>query len=218
VRDDGLPSENKIYQRSIRASPLRQSEVVSDLVEVRLAPMTLSLQQKPRVDLRRHPFAIVVSQDCDLEQDHRVRNPRRGIEPSEDKKLLSILFCELVDADTFVSRAAMGSKDWKTVQQNKNERYQFLESVPSHCDAAKTGIKEMVIDFKRYFTIPTDQVYSQLRSVAWHKHVGLSHVNPRMNKGQRRCTMFSPYLEQVSTRFCYFQSRVALPADHQSEP
>ena len=50
------------------------------------------------------------------------------------------------------------------------------------------------------FTLPTEEVYRQL---------ALS--------GQRRAVLRPPYLEHLSTRFHYFQFRVALPGDHESE-
>lgn len=212
-----MASGSNIYQRSSRVSPLRQCEIISNLIEVRLASSNPKIRQGPRIDVRRHQFAMVVSQDCDLEQDYKVRNSKEST-VSEDKKLPSILFCELIDVATLVSRSGIGSKDWKSIQQNKNERYQFLEKVPLECDAMKTGIGEMAMDFKRYFTVPADDTYSQLSNIRWHKHLGLVDENARMNKAHRRCIMFSPYLEQVSTRFSYFQSRIALPVDHQSEP
>jgi hypothetical protein len=94
----------------------------------------------------------------------------------------------------------LSSDQWARVRQNKDERYQFLQKVLPQEDADGEGIPELGIDFKRYFTVPTDEVYYRLESGA-----------------RRRCQMRSPYLEHLSTRFGYYQFRVALPAEHQSE-
>ena len=51
------------------------------------------------------------------------------------------------------------------------------------------GMPELGIDFKRYFTIPTDEVYFRIRAEA-----------------QRRSRLRSPYLEHLSNRFYSFQS------------
>jgi hypothetical protein len=69
-------------------------------------------------------------------------------------------------------------------------------------DVMGEGLPELGIDFKRYFTISAAEVYIRLDS----------------NEIQRRCRLVSPYLEHFSTRFAYYQFRVALPADHYSEP
>jgi hypothetical protein len=48
------------------------------------------------------------------------------------------------------------------VKINKNERYHFLESVPIKSDVLGKGLPELTLDFKRYFTIPTEEVYYRL--------------------------------------------------------
>ena len=87
----------------------------------------------------------------------------------------------------------------KAITQNKNERYQCIESVPSEQDSAGEGLAALGIDFKRYFTLPTDELY---------KRIALGLV-------RRRCRLKTPYAEQLASRFFYFQSRIALPQDHQ---
>lgn len=64
------------------------------------------------------------------------------------------------------------------------------------------GAPELVIDFKRYFTLPTGELY---RWIA-------------LGETRRRCRLRSPYMEHLSSRFAYFLSRVALPEDYRSEP
>jgi hypothetical protein len=93
----------------------------------------------------------------------------------------------------------MNKDRWSKVKTNKDERYQFLEKVPSESDALGKGLPELGIDFKRYFCLPTDEAYYRLETDA-----------------MRRCRLRSPYLEHFSTRFSYFLSRVALPNDHRS--
>ncbi len=93
----------------------------------------------------------------------------------------------------------MNSTIWDRVKKNKDERYHFLEKVPAECDLRGEGIPELTVDFKRYFTLPVEEVYYQLTS------------------GCRRCVLCPQYLEHLSSRFSYFIGRVALPHDHVSE-
>ena len=93
------------------------------------------------------------------------------------------------------------SNIWQRIRINKDERYHFLQIIPPEEDAFLQGIPELGIDFKRYFTLRTDDVYVALTS----------------NTAQRRSRLISPYLEHLSTRFAYYQFRVALPSDHESE-
>lgn len=145
-----------------------------------------------------HPFAIVVTQDCDLIQDYAVRMESNF---SSDKIIPSILFCEVITAEQLRGSGGIKSDIWKRIRMNRDERYHFLEKVSSVDDSLKEGLPELGIDFKRYFTLPTTEVYMRLETDV-----------------KRRCRLISPYLEHFSTRFCYYQFRVALPKDHFSEP
>jgi hypothetical protein len=89
---------------------------------------------------------------------------------------------------------------WDPVKKNKNERYQFLQQVEQADDAAAEGVPETGIDFRRYFTIPTGEVYVQIEKFA-----------------RRRCRLLSPFLEHLSNRFAHYLCRVALPFEHVSE-
>ena len=143
----------------------------------------------------------MVSQDCDLDWDY---NARQG-EAEEHKLIPNVLFCEVSTAEALRGRgykAGINSKTWNDIQNNKNERYHFLQAVKSDEDTIRKGLPELGIDFKRYFTIPAEEVYYRLKS----KEV------------KRHCRLISPYLEHFSTRFAYYQFRIALPADHYSEP
>jgi hypothetical protein len=57
---------------------------------------------------------------------------------------------------------------------------------------------ELGIDFKRYFTVPTDDVYRQF---ALGQEIGV----------QRRAVLRPPFREDLAQRFYFFQARVALP-------
>jgi hypothetical protein len=168
------------------------------LVQLQVALASPQDEGGPVVERRVHPFAVILTQDCDLEQDFNVRQ-KQGV---SDKLLPSILFCEVATAEELFGRVkSLGSKAWERIRINKDERYHFLQKVEPVDDVQGEGLPELGIDFKRYFTIPTEEIY-------WRVQQG---------KVKRRCVLQSPYLEHLSSRFAYFLSRVALPEDHVSE-
>jgi hypothetical protein len=176
---------------------LRQGEILSNLIRIRLDLQTLGTNS-PGIISVTHPYAVVVSQDCDLEQDFKAR---QGIN-KEDKLIADILFCQVATAEQLRGTTGITSEMWKRISQNKDERYHFLQKVEPACDALREGLPELGIDFKRYFTISTDEVYRRIE----------------IGEAKRRCVLVSPYLEHLSSRFAHFLSRVALPEDHFSEP
>lgn len=184
-----------IYEPSVLAGPLRQGEILCDLVQPKLKVETVGSLEAEFV-LQIHPYAIIVSQDCDLDWDYKARAAT-----TTDKLIPSVLFCEVTTAASLRS-SGIQSDIWKRIKINKDERYQFLQKVAEDEDVLQQGLSELGVDFKRYFTLPADEVYARIAS----------------KETKRRCRLVSPYLEHFSTRFAYYQFRVALPADHFSEP
>lgn len=189
-----------VYAPSLwdKLTPLRQGEILTDLVQLQIAPDSLPDEASPVILRKVHPYALVLTQDCDLEQDFRAREKR----PVSDKLLPSILFCEVATAEELFGRVKpLGSKAWERIRINKDERYHFLQKVEPVDDVRGQGLPELGVDFKRYFTIAPEEVYWRVQQ----RHC------------RRRCVLQSPYLEHLSSRFAYFLSRVALPEDHVSE-
>jgi len=180
---------------------LRQGEMITGLVQVRLTINTVGADKEEVQWLEEaHPFAVVLSQDCDLNQDWKARQSVIDDPKVAQRQLPAVFFAQVHEAAELKGHVG-GSDLWKRVKQNKDERFHFLEAVSPNNDAMTDGLPELGIDFKRYFTIPTDEVYKRIEKGA-----------------HRRCRLVSPYLEHLSTRFCYYQFRVALPAEHQSVP
>jgi hypothetical protein len=186
-----------IYEPSITGC-LRQGEILTNVVQIRLDPASLNAPEDPVVDFFIHPFALIVSQDCDLDWDFKGRHEERYAA----KKIPSVLFCEVTTAAGLRGRSDINSTIWQRIRENKDERYHFLEKIESAQDAAGEGLPELGIDFKRYFSIPAEELYARIRS----------------GQIKRRCRLVSPYAEHFSLRFAYYLARVALPLDHQSEP
>ncbi len=188
-----IPQDIRIYESSVLDGALRQAEIVSDIVQVKLQSGEQE-NKPPGVELV-HPFAVILSQDCDLNWDFKARQENRQF------SLPNVLFCEVVTAQELRGTQEIRSDIWKRIRQNQDERYQFLQAIPPENDAQGLGLPELGLDFKRYFTIPTEEVYRQV-----------------VVSAKRRTRLLSPYAEHLGSRFFQFQSRVALPTEHFSAP
>ena len=169
--------KERIYEQSFGNGSLRQGEIVTNLIQLKPNVPSLSTEE-PEIIPIVHPYAIIVTQDCDLVQDFK---PRSEGSLESDKIIPSILFCEVATAEQLKGRADIKSDIWKRIRQNKDDRYQFIEKVFSEDDLLGEGLPELGIDFKRYFTIPTDEIYFRIKADA-----------------KRRCRLVSPYLEHLS--------------------
>ncbi len=149
---------------------------------------------EPIVERVVYEYAVVVSQACDLTQQFKSH-------ANEPPALPEILFCQVATAESLRATPNLVTEMWKRIKINKDERYQFLENIPPELDACGTGLPEFGIDFKKYFTIPTEEVY---------RRIELGHT-------KRRSVLCSPYCEHLSSRFSYFLGRIGLPEDHRSE-
>lgn len=183
-----------IYRASPKTGQFYQGEIVSNLVQARLDVGSIVPGRQPVVDFITHPYAVVLAQACDLESDFMSRSGQR----QTGARIPSILFCEAADVDRFRSGADIKSDIWRRVRANKDERYHYLRGVGPDTDAAQQGTPDLALDFKRYFTIPTDEVYRRLET----------------GELQRRAYLEPPYREHLATRFFHYHYRVALPEDH----
>jgi hypothetical protein len=141
-----------------------------------------------------------MSPDCDLEQDFAERMGSLSKTVPSDKLIPSVFLLQAITVDELRSTTPPGRERWKRISQNKDERYHVLEDAEAKYDAGGQGLPALGIDFKRYFTIPTDELYVQFETNA-----------------QRRCHLQSPYAEHLSQRLTDFLSRVALPREHKVE-
>ncbi len=185
------------------AGALRQGEILSNVVQISLPPDffdTTSMKVK-RVT---HRYAIVVTPDCDLEWDFKAQQGNASL----GKIIPNILLCTIMFSSDLAKRInedrTPGAKfetrtPWKRTTQNKEERYHFLEMIDLSLDLQGKGIRSLGIDFKEFFTMPTDFLYSSIDD-------GLT---------LRRCILVRPYSDHLNSRFAYFQSRIGLPEDHQ---
>lgn len=188
-----------IYQPAPNNSALQQGDILTGVIQWLV--IELDSDGVPTVDKQPHPYVVVLSQSCDLEWDKQERNKGNT---SSDKCLPSILLAPAFPAATIRTRKGDGqinSEKWARIRHNNEERFHFFELIPPGEDADGVGLPELVVDFKKYFSVSVPDLYSQLESSARH-----------------RVRLISPYLEHIATRFFYFQARVATPRPHFSTP
>jgi len=192
--------ERAIYQVSDKGSSLRQGEILTGVVQYK--PVVIELMQEEQelsFDAILHPYAIVVTQDCDLDWDYRARQTTNS-QPS--KLLNSVILCEIATAREIRDTADdMNSAAWKLVVSHRHERYYFFEKIPPACETEQEGLPELTADFKKVFGIDGETLY---------RHIELGIV-------KRRAVLASPYLEHFSRRYHSFHGRVALPFQYESE-
>lgn len=141
------------------------------------------------------PFVMVLTQDCDLVQDQKVR-PDLVKAKNQDKLLFSVLVSPLYNVEHFragehLSALERGmekinSKKLRSIKNNEIPRYHYLEF------AEDVQLPNSVIDFKHYFSINLDQLV-------------------RTKTTKCRGAVAELFREDIAHRFASYLSRIALP-------
>ena len=143
------------------------------------------------------PLVVVLTQDCDLEQDHRHRSQREQ-NGNQDKVIISALVAPLYniqhvyegehlsELNLKMQLIPRGRTHGRHLRQNQLPRYHFL-SFPK-----KVHIVDSVVDFKHYFSVNIPY----LRSIKKKRFV---------------CRIDKLYREDLSHRFASFLARIGLP-------
>ncbi|PSB02812.1 hypothetical protein [Merismopedia glauca] len=192
--------ERAIYQASDKNSSLRQGEILTGVIQYKpVSGEFLEKEQELSFDAVLHPYAIVVTQDCDLDWDYKARQ----VTNSQPSKLLnSVILCEIATAREIRDTADdINSATWKLIASHRHERFYFFEKISPKYEVDQQGLPELTADFKKVFGVDTATLYRQIE-------LGIV---------KRRTVLVSPYLEHFSRRYYSFHSRVALPFQYESE-
>jgi len=153
---------------------------------------------EPSISKIPYKYVVVMSQDCDLEQDHRVRFTDGA--NNMDKLLTNVIVVPMYNyehfirgnhladlqmkmADHFLSEKKSPNKE---LRSNNNPRYHYLEFDKS------TLIVNSVVDFKHFFTVGINYLYGIMED-------------------SRKYTIDILYRERLSQRFADYLSRIGLP-------
>lgn len=187
------------YITSVSGERLYQGEIVSNVVErvVTCGGHSDNASYNEFI----HPYMVVVTQDCDLQQDDRERRETAG----DDRRRKLLPWILLVEAFNFEETAPdlfAGREIKKQAKQNKVERYQFLASVSSIEDADGQGVPSLVLDFRLILSYPTKELFDAFER----------------GETRRRARLNALYAEHLSNRCAHFLQRIGLPVDHHDLP
>lgn len=144
------------------------------------------------------PLVVVLTQDCDLEQNAHYQNPGKKPRSNDDKRLFSVLVAPLYNAEHVFQGQHLaelgltmalinkGKTDGRTLMQNERPRYHYLDFPPD------VQIVASIADFKHYFSV----------SVAY-----LEKVRPK----KFVCRLSELFREDLSQRFAAYLARIGLP-------
>jgi hypothetical protein len=147
--------------------------------------------KEPELDSVELKYAVILSQDCDIEHDFQGRKTNDG----HDKHLRSLLVCPAFDLEEFASgihfsgwqMKKFNSKEVDKLRNNDEyKRYHYLPSVADYM------IPELILDFKHFFTLPRDYLYRK------RKQIYLASLSEL-------------FREELSQRFSNYLSRIGLP-------
>lgn len=180
----------------VRKGPRRvcQGDIFKDVEYIEYASEQSGIIEVSKIVF---PLVVVLTQDCDLEQDYRHRWSRQAGK-NQDKWLLSVLVAPLYNAEHVYQGKHLSELDMamqeinrkktpgKYLRDNRLPRFHYLEfpdDIP---------IVPSVIDFKHYFSV----------NVRYLK---------KIKKTNFVCSVSGLFREDISQRFASFLARIGLP-------
>lgn len=149
---------------------------------------------KVAVDKISFPYVVCLNQECDLERDFE-----NQMNHKKDNSLLHLAIAPVFNFDQFLNGTHWGDifinnktskrKDTKIklIMDNEMPRFHYLNFPDSD------SMPELIIDFKHFFTINRNMLYSKIDS--------------------RVCSLDDLFKERLSQRFSNFISRIGLPVE-----
>ncbi len=152
---------------------------------------------KEKFEVINLAYCVLINQDCDLEQDYN--NRQKTDSNKHDKYISQILLLPAYLANELREgkhRSNMNGEPWSSVpfgsiKTNSNPRFHFIEKYD------QLQIPELIIDFKHFYSINRDKLYSEIKEIYLASIAEL-------------------FREDLAQRYCSFLSRVGLPNMAQS--
>jgi hypothetical protein len=177
-----------------------QGDIYKDVSLIHSITHTVNQKGKREYDLKeiKYDYIVILTQECDLEQDYRNR-----IETQEDQDsyIQMILMAPAYLGESLrngihleeygQTMQHINTKDWKKLRQQENKRYHHIKA------DADMNVPELAIDFKHYYTISRDYFYNNIMNESYFISMTILHR------------------EALSQRFCNFLARIGIPEDRQ---
>lgn len=175
-------ADSPVFAKTELNLELRQGEILSRLSQLRYDFASQNVIEEP------HEYAVIASQDCDLLQDFRATGASRDLN--------EVLLFEADPADAALAQISSDLR--RRARGNQLDRYHVLEACPPSLDLKGGGIPALLVDFKRYFTLPAKELFRQVSA----------------GPAERRSRLEVPYREQFQSRLAAYMARIALPLPH----
>lgn len=195
-----IPSKIKSRYRELKKKRICQGDILKDLKFVVSKPDYITKENTITL-----LYAVVLSQECDLERDFIDRNKleleketkkntekEELLKPKYDKMLPTILICPAYPVSKLcrgehIKNYQMETIDYdKLIRNDRLKRYHYLHPSDEY------PIPELAIDFKHFFSLPRDLIYENYKKLY--------------------ITTFSElFREELSQRFTNYLSRIGLP-------
>jgi hypothetical protein len=145
------------------------------------------------------PLVVVLTQDCDLEQDARYKVRQEKLPKNDDKRLFSLLVAPIYNAEHVFEGQHLSDlgltmepinkrrTPGEMLMKNERPRYHYLDFPP------EIPIVPSIVDFKHYFSV----------SVSY-----IERVKPK----KFVCRISELYREDLSQRFAGYLARIGLPS------
>ena len=180
-----------IKTSSERCARVRQGDVIRDVEFLEVVRESGGILE---ISFVHYPVVVVLTQECDLEQDFERRQNR---EKPQGSRLVSALVAPLYNAAHVFEGSHLSELNLRAdgiskkvegrfIVQNRQPRYHYLEFPPS------LGIADGIVDFKHYFSV-------ELQGLARAKAKGFI------------CRLDDLFREDLSHRFSSFLARIGLP-------
>lgn len=185
----------------IREKPLArpwQGDIYKDVKLIQAITYTINRKGKKEYNVNEMKFdyTVILTQECDLEQDYKNR-----IETQEDQDsyIQMILMAPAYLAESLrngnhlekygQTMQHINTRDWNKLKKQENKRYHHIKA------DAEMNVPELTIDFKHFYTISRDYFYNKLMNESYF------------------ISMTILYRETLSQRFCNFLARIGIPDD-----
>ena len=174
----------------INPKKIEQCDIFSDIVFIESISI---VEDEAKISEVHFPLAMCASQSCDFESDLRDRSKEE--DKAKGNMILQIIMIPLFPVAQFaegshwgdlIKCSAISSVTMKDmIKKNREARYHYIKFP----DEDKLG--PFVADFKHFFTISRDNLYSQM--------------------SKRICSIRSLYRDDIIRRFANYMSRIGLP-------
>lgn len=195
---DSVYIKKDVFDRYYQGDILRDIKIVEWADEVYIEEDIKGEKHKEKnIEIRERiiPYSVIVTQDCDLEQDYDNRKDKESAD--NDKYIHTILLCQAHLSEKLrggthleelkIKTRHIPSAEWKQLIHNHMYRYHSLEEAPD------LQMPSLIIDFKHYFSILRNVLYTEEYS------------------NRRIATISALFRDNLSIRYAQYLSRIGLP-------